>query len=183
MTFGFITDVHHGTHGKDQVARLTPFINAAIARKPDFIIQCGDFCCAKGGIGTAKDFLAEWNRFPGVKRHVIGNHDCDFQSKAELLEAWQIPHPYYSFDAGGFHFIVLDRNHFIDDEGKMVSYANGNWYPIIALPSPGYSGSLGIQKAGHCRHRSEPPEGRRAPRLHTAGHRGGQKIPRRSWPL
>jgi hypothetical protein len=43
VTFGFITDVHHGTHGKDQVARLTPFIDAAIARKPDFIIQCGDF--------------------------------------------------------------------------------------------------------------------------------------------
>ncbi|MCW1925755.1 metallophosphoesterase [Luteolibacter arcticus] len=138
VTFGFITDVHHGTHGKDQVGRLKPFINAAIARKPDFIIQCGDFCCAKGGITTAKDFLAEWNRFPGPKHHVIGNHDCDFQTKEELLEAWQMPNPYYSFDVGGFHFVVLDRNHFIDDEGKTVSYANGNWYPIHRKGGPGH---------------------------------------------
>lgn len=138
VTFGFITDVHHGTHGKDQVGRLKPFIDAAIARKPDFIIQCGDFCCAKGGISTAKEFLAEWNRFPGAKHHVIGNHDCDFQTKTDLLDAWKIPHPYYSFDAGCFHFVVLDRNHFIDDEGKMVSYANGNWYPIHKKGGPGH---------------------------------------------
>jgi hypothetical protein len=138
VTFGFITDVHHGTHGKDQVGRLTPFIDAAIARKPDFILQCGDFCCAKGGIGTAKEFLAEWNRFPGAKHHVIGNHDCDFQTKAELLEAWRIPHPYYSFDAGDFHFVILDRNHYLDDEGKTVPYANGNWYPIHRKGGPGH---------------------------------------------
>ncbi|MCW1884887.1 metallophosphoesterase [Luteolibacter flavescens] len=138
VTFGFITDVHHGTHGKDQVARLTPFIDAAIARRPDFILQCGDFCCAKGGISTARDFLAEWNRFPGARHHVIGNHDCDYQTKEELLEAWQIPHRHYSFDVGDFHFVVLDRNHFIDDEGTTVSYANGNWYPIHRKGGPGH---------------------------------------------
>ncbi len=130
ITFGFITDVHHGTHGNDQVGRIKTFVDAAIARNPEFIIQCGDFCCAKGGIDTAKDLLAEWNRFPGGKHHVIGNHDCDFQTKDDLLAAWNIPARHYSFDAGGFHFVILDRNHFLDDEGKTVSYAKSNWYPI-----------------------------------------------------
>lgn len=138
LTFGFITDVHHGTHGNDQVARIRQFVDAAIARKPEFIIQCGDFCCAKGGIDTAKEFLAEWNRFPGGKHHVIGNHDCDFQTKEDLVAAWKIPGPYYSFDAGGFHFVILDRNHFIDGEGKTVPFAKGNWYDIHRKGGPGH---------------------------------------------
>lgn len=128
--FGFITDVHHGTHGKDQRGRLRAFIDAAIARKPDFIIQCGDFCCAKGGLAKCSDFLTEWNRFPGAKHHVIGNHDCDFQTKEELVKAWNMPNRYYSFDAGPLHVVVLDRNHFIDDAGAIISYDRGNWYPI-----------------------------------------------------
>jgi len=138
LTFGFITDVHHGTHGNPQVDRIRRFVDAAIGRKPDFIIQCGDFCCAKGGIDTAKGLLAEWNRFPGGKHHVIGNHDCDFQTKEELVAAWKTPGPYYSFDAGGFHFVILDRNHFIDSEGKAVSYDKGNWYDIHRRGGPGH---------------------------------------------
>lgn len=138
LTFGFITDVHHGTHGKDQRGRLTPFIDAAIARKADFIIQCGDFCCAKGGLDACRDFLAEWERFPGPRHHVIGNHDCDFQGKDDLLKAWGIPHRHYSFDAGPLHFVVLDRNHYLDDAGAMVSYDKGNWYPIHRKGGPGH---------------------------------------------
>lgn len=138
FTFGLITDVHHGTHGRDQAPRLRRFIDAAIAREPDFIIQCGDFCCAKGGLDDCRDFLAEWNRFPGAKYHVIGNHDCDFQCKEDLLKAWNIPNRYYSFDAGPLHFVVLDRNHYIDEGGKMVSYDKGNWYPIHRAGGPGH---------------------------------------------
>jgi hypothetical protein len=138
FTFGFITDVHHGTHGKDQQARIRAFVDAAIARNPDFIIQCGDFCCAKGGLDSCRGFLAEWNRFPGPKHHVIGNHDCDFQNKEDLLEAWDIPNRYYSFDAGPLHFVVLDRNHFIGEDGKTVAYDKGNWYHIHRKGDPGH---------------------------------------------
>ena len=138
FTFGFITDIHHGTHGKDQRERVRAFIDAAIRRSPDFIIQCGDFCCAKGGLGECRDVLAEWNRFSGPKYHVIGNHDCDFQTKADLIKAWNIPDRHYSFDAGPFHFVVLDRNHFSDDAGETVSYDKGNWYPIHRKGGPGH---------------------------------------------
>lgn len=138
VVFGFITDVHHGTHGKDQSARLRKFIEAATARGPDFIIHTGDFCCAKGGLEACAGFLAEWKKFPGKAYHVIGNHDCDFQSKEELLPAWGIPNRYYSFDEKGFHFVVLDRNHFLDDEGRTVSYDKGNWYFIHKKGGPGH---------------------------------------------
>lgn len=144
LTFGFITDVHHGTHGKDQQARLRPFIDAAIARKPDFIIQCGDFCCAKGGLDACRGFLAEWERFPGRKYHVIGNHDCDFQNKDDLLKAWNIPHRHYSFDAGPLHFIVLDRNHFIDENAATISYDKGNWYPIHRKGGAGHLARVSV---------------------------------------
>ena len=148
FVFGFITDVHHGTYGKDQTARIRAFINAAIARNPNFIIQCGDFCCAKGGLESCRELLAEWNRFSGPKYHVIGNHDCDFQSKEDLLRAWAIPNRYYSFDAGPFHFVVLDRNHFLDEEQKVVPYDKGNWYHIHRKGDPGHLARVSRIDAG-----------------------------------
>lgn len=144
LTFGFITDIHHGTHGKDQTGRIRRFIAAANDRKPAFIIQCGDFCCAKGGIPACQGFLDAWNEFKGEKHHVIGNHDCDFQSKDDLLKAWSIPAPYYSFDKGGFHFVVLDRNHFSDNEGKIVSYDKSNWHFIHVKGGVGHLSRVGI---------------------------------------
>jgi hypothetical protein len=147
FTFGFITDVHHGTHGKDQQARIRAFVDAAIARNPDFIIQCGDFCCAKGGLDSCRGFLAEWNRFPGPKHHVIGNHDCDFQSKEELLKAWGIPNRYYSFDACPIHFVVLDRNHFIGEDGKTVAYYEATRPPFTFITIDPAKNELVIEAA------------------------------------
>ena len=70
--------------------------------------------------------MAEWDRFPGDKFHVLGNQDMDRCDEATIMKLWGMPAPYYSFDRGGFPFVVLDRNHFRQGKG-IVPYAHGNW--------------------------------------------------------
>ncbi|MBL7973168.1 MAG: metallophosphoesterase, partial [Prolixibacteraceae bacterium] len=107
VRIGMCTDVHLPTM-HDAEYRITTFINAMKAEKPDFIIELGDF--AIPGEKYAP-FFDIWNSFPGEKYHVIGNHEMDGgTSKEKALEYRKMPMPYYSFDKNGFHFIVLDGN-------------------------------------------------------------------------
>lgn len=123
LTFGIVADVHHGmmpnTHG-----RLEEFIEKAIDRKVDFIIQLGDFCHKEE---KSKAFLNTWNTFKNPKFHVLGNHDMDLTSKAVIMDFWEMSKSYYSFDIKGVKFIVLDAN-FLYQEGKFIDYKNGNFY-------------------------------------------------------
>ncbi|WP_052573916.1 metallophosphoesterase [Haloferula sp. BvORR071] len=109
LRIGLITDIHKDIiHDAD--ARLTAFIDAMLAEKEkvDAIMQLGDFCIPKP---VNRDFLAIFNRFPGPKYHVLGNHDMDGGFKREQAVAFLgMPARYYSFDLGGCHFIVLDGN-------------------------------------------------------------------------
>jgi predicted MPP superfamily phosphohydrolase len=137
LRVGFITDLHHALFGRDQVFRLRAFIDRALATPTDFILQGGDFCYPAG----CPAVLAEWNRCPGDKFHVLGNHDMDKCDKATIMKLWGMPAPYYSFDRGGFHFVVLDRNnirHVAKSTTKpvppaeFVGYNKGNWYRAAA---------------------------------------------------
>ena len=45
---------------------------------------------------------------PGKKHYVLGNHCVYTLTKDEFLDGVGQKKSYYSFDAGGFHFVVLD---------------------------------------------------------------------------
>ncbi|WP_020474719.1 metallophosphoesterase family protein [Zavarzinella formosa] len=126
VKFGVISDLHHQQFGEKQVEidRLKAFIDASVAAKPDFIIQCGDFCVRQ----KSEPLLAEWKRFAGPRHHVLGNHDMDHGSKAAFMEYWGMERRYYSFDLGGYHFVIIDRNGLKKDDGTVVDYDRGNWY-------------------------------------------------------
>ena len=52
-----------------------------------------------------------WNSFPGLKYHVIGNHEMDGgTSLDEALNYRGMDNSYYTFRMKGFKFIVLDCN-------------------------------------------------------------------------
>ena len=123
ITVGWITDVHHG-YCPDATHRLEAFIDEAVERRPDFILQGGDFCHPRP---DAKAFMDVWNRFPGEKRHVLGNHDMDFGTKRDIMDLWGMEQRYYSFDKGGFHFVVMDCNHILSDN-RHLDYVKGNFY-------------------------------------------------------
>lgn len=128
LNFGIVADVHHGMMPGTQ-RRLSTFVNAAIEQEVDFIIQLGDFCHKET---KSKAFLNIWNEFKGDKYHVLGNHDMDLSSKEEIMDFWEMPKSYYTFDQKGIRFIVLDAN-FLYQDGKYTDYSNSNFYVNDAL--------------------------------------------------
>jgi 3',5'-cyclic AMP phosphodiesterase CpdA len=123
VTFGVIADLHHGL-APDAQQRLETFLAAAEQARCDAIIQLGDFNYADAA-STACTRL--WQQFRGPRYHVLGNHDMDKVNKAAVAQAWQMPGRFYSFDRGGFHFIVLDRNNLKTADGY-IPYAQANFY-------------------------------------------------------
>lgn len=107
VKIGMCTDTHLPTM-HDAEYRITTFIETMKKKKPDFIIELGDF--ATPAPKYAKYFEI-WNSFPGDKYHLIGNHEMDGGTSREEAIAYRgMESGYYSFDKNGFHFIVLDGN-------------------------------------------------------------------------
>ncbi len=107
VRFGLCADVHKDImHDADW--RLKVFIDRMNAEKVDFIMQLGDFCRP---YDYNRDFLDIFNRFKGKRYHVLGNHDMDGGfTREQTLAYWGVKDKYYSFDMGGYHFVVLDGN-------------------------------------------------------------------------
>ena len=105
--------------------RVEAFVDHATAEQADFIIELGDFARLDS---ANRCYLDAWNRFPGYRYHVIGNHDCDSYAKERYAAGIGMPGRYYSFDRGDFHFIVLDNNNWADGQGNIHPYDHGNYY-------------------------------------------------------
>ena len=123
VCFGVIADLHHGL-APTAMERLDTFMGSVKARKPDAILQLGDF---NYGTTESEECLELWRTFDGPRYHVLGNHDMDFVSKDTIVQKWNMPGRYYSFDIGSYHVVVLDRNNLRTGEG-FTPYSEANFY-------------------------------------------------------
>ena len=123
LKFAIASDFH-ALDMPDGGERIASFIKAANDENVDFIIELGDFCRLVDGCQTYQDL---WNAFEGDRYHVLGNHDMEMNTKEEYMDAMEMPGRYYSFDKGGFHFIILDGNNLFDGS-EYRHYANGNFF-------------------------------------------------------
>jgi len=124
---GILTDVHvhdGDSPGEHKVMtnypeRLSAFVDAMNAWPADGVLQLGDLVNGNfvlgGGLGDParigtllKGAVALLAEIDGPLYHVLGNHDMYDLSKTEVLAAHGLEAGYYSFDLGGFHFVVLD---------------------------------------------------------------------------
>ncbi|MCA9104737.1 MAG: metallophosphoesterase [Planctomycetales bacterium] len=116
---GLITDLHYadkptaGTrHYRDTLAKLEQASKEFAAKPLDFVVELGDLIDAAESVETELGYLETINeRFAAISEHrhyVLGNHCVDTLTKAEFLGKVGQEKSYYSFDHGGFHFIVLD---------------------------------------------------------------------------
>lgn len=119
LKIGLVTDLHYadkppaGTrHYRDTPAKLATAAKEFAKNRPDFVVELGDLIDAADSVETELGYLDRINRdFSKIceRRHyVLGNHCVQTLTKPEFLNAVGQPKSFYSFDAGDFHFVVLD---------------------------------------------------------------------------
>jgi len=141
LRFGVVTDVHYadrppsGTrYYRLGIGKLRAVVDLMNAQRVDFLIELGDFKDQDEQPSEARtiEYLRAietvFQSFGGARYHVLGNHDMDSISKMQfqaVVSNTGVPRhrTYYSFDRGGFHFVVLDANFRRDG----VPYEKGNY--------------------------------------------------------
>lgn len=130
LQVGIFTDLHaHDTNNPierlvmvNYRERLGACIDAMNAWPADLMMQLGDYINGRFVIGAdpgdparipaiLEDAESIYAQFNGPRYHVIGNHDVQDLSKKEFLKRVPMTATYYSFDAGGYHFVVLDAQY------------------------------------------------------------------------
>jgi 3',5'-cyclic AMP phosphodiesterase CpdA len=122
LTIGIVTDLHFGPEARfgGKLRKLTHEA-AALTRefvrsmneevKPDLVVNLGDDIEDE----SREADLARYGECQAILRtataplvNVAGNHDLIHMNREDLSHFWQRSGPlYYSFDQGGWHFVVL----------------------------------------------------------------------------
>jgi len=103
--------------------------SAALAReRPAFVVQLGDL--VDGGLDNLNRILPLWEKAPGPRYSVLGNHD-HVAARAVLAAKLKMPGAWYDFSLPGWHFVVLD--------GMEVSAGRGGDERLAALKRDGAS--------------------------------------------
>lgn len=130
FTDSHVHDVDSPVEGKvmtNYAERLSAFVDAANAWPADFAIELGDLINGAFVMGPG---YGDPTRIPSIldlalaslegleppMHFVLGNHDLYDMSKAAFLTAVGQDEAYYSFDFGGFHFVILDAEYNDPDE-------------------------------------------------------------------
>ncbi|MBC8506286.1 MAG: metallophosphoesterase [Chloroflexi bacterium] len=117
----FISDVHMGpSYVRKGVRRkLTEYSESNISSFLEYISSEGDFSFAVQLGDLIEDLKVDEDTFTyrkGIEilekcsvpiHHVVGNHDSVHISSNDLQDILSLESLYYSFDHGGYHFVVL----------------------------------------------------------------------------
>lgn len=119
VRIGLLTDLHYAEknpggsrHYRETLAKLEDAALQFEKDQPAHVVELGDFIDAADSVRTEMSYLQRINKefaaLPGQKHYVLGNHCVDTLTKDEFLGEVGQQKSFYSFDAGGIHFVVLD---------------------------------------------------------------------------
>ena len=131
-----VTDLHYadkapaGTrHYRETPARLEEAAGQFTRDKLSLLVELGDFIDAADSVDLEQKYLRTINsQFSAIcsdRHYVLGNHCVDTLKKDEFLACVEQPTSYYSFDRGGFHFVVLDSC--FRSDGQPYGRKNFQW--------------------------------------------------------
>ena len=122
-------DLHFtpGVYTNDTPEFLERILARAEAERCDMVIHLGDMV-QNVAEKPVQELIRRYNEFRIPTYHVIGNHEQDGTFHEETLEAYRLKRGYYSFDKGGFRFVVLDPNYFCNEPGKFIHHSKGNYF-------------------------------------------------------
>ena len=124
------SDLHYHP-GRWTNTENTSFLEKIMARaeheRCDMMLHCGDFM---HGVRTPeqKALLRLYNDFKIPGYHCLGNHDQDGNPYEETCDAYRMPDGHYTFDKGGFRFVIADPNYFCNEPGKFIHHGRGNYF-------------------------------------------------------
>lgn len=133
---GLVTDLHYADkpsagsrHYRETLTKLAAAAEQFGKDQPDFIVELGDLIDAADTVEVEQTYLKRVNRdFAAISKnrhYVLGNHCVDMLKKEEFLDGVEQPRSYYSFDKGGFHFVVLDAC--FRGDGQPYGRKNSKW--------------------------------------------------------
>jgi len=136
LRIGLVTDVHYAekeSAGNRQYRGSLARLSSAVAHfnelKADFVVELGDFIDAAP---SADQELVWLKRIESVyvqarcpRHHVLGNHCVQTLTKEQFLSKCGANRSYYSFDVGGFHFVILDAC--FRQDGQPYGNKNSEW--------------------------------------------------------
>ena len=133
LKVGLMTDMHYADkdtrgsrHYRETLRKLEEASDQLKEQKVSFIVELGDFIDAAPSVETELRYLKTVNsRFEKIcqqRHYVLGNHCVDTLRKEEFLEEVGQEAAHYSFDSGGYHFVILDSCFRSDG----VSYGRNN---------------------------------------------------------
>lgn len=119
LQIGMVTDLHYADkpsagsrHYRESLSKLNEAASELQIAKTDFLVELGDLVDRADSVETELRYLKTVNQqFAAIckdRHYVLGNHCVDTLKKEEFLDTVGQPKSFYSFDRGGFHFVVLD---------------------------------------------------------------------------
>ena len=133
MVAAHLTDIHFNV-GDDVPKRFQAALRHIRTTHPEasLFLTTGDNVDGKSSVAVMAETYATWKsiidtELKGVSLYnTLGNHDYDFTSadpdapygKTAILKHLNMPARYYSFDQGGWHFILLDGTAFGGDKAQ-----------------------------------------------------------------
>ncbi len=136
--FGLVTDLHYadsdmrmGRYYQESIAKLRECVDRMNEAQVSFVCELGDFKDEDMRPEEARTLSyletieAEYARLTMPRHYVFGNHDLDSISKEQFMERTAMIAPYHSFDAGGYHFVVLDSC--FDKESNPYDHGKFSW--------------------------------------------------------
>jgi alkaline phosphatase len=143
LRIGLVTDCHHADlppwknrYYRESIGKFHEAIDKFNAAGVDMAIEIGDLIDAgpdvAGEIGNLRKIEKAYAQFRGERYYVLGNHCIWTLTKQEFCDNCAIRAPHYSFDRGGFHFVVLDACFRTD--GVAYGRQNYQWQDTFIPP-------------------------------------------------
>ena len=144
LRFGLLTDPHYGSaapketrYFRESLGKVREAVEQFHTARVRFLAELGDLLKDTAPDEPEERTLAdlaaierEIQRFGGATYHVLGNHDMDNLSKAQVLAritntGIAAGRSYYAFSCGGVRFAVTDANYLRD--GRSYDHGNYDW--------------------------------------------------------
>ena len=136
-TIGLFSDAHYAQlvyadrHCDESLDKLSQCVAEFVARRPDFVVNLGDFIDKADRESVELRNLDAIRRvfegFSGEKHHVLGNHDVGTLNKETYLEGagGAVREPFYAFDRGLLRCLILDSN--CHEDGSDFAQGEFDW--------------------------------------------------------